>query len=170
MSDSLDSCSGCAVAESSRRQFLRDAGLAAAAALALVSAPSRLLAEPLRLIAAKAIRGKEHSYDVPAADGVSIDKENEVILVRWEGAIYAFALSCPHQNTALRWEEGNKQFQCPKHHSKYRPDGTFIEGRATRGMDRYAITHTANGLIVDIDKVFTQDADEKDWTTAVIHV
>lgn len=170
MSDSLDSCSGCVVAESSRRQFLRDAGLAAAAALALVSAPSRLLAEPLRLIAAKAIRGKEHSYDVPAADGVSIDKENEVILVRWEGAIYAFALSCPHQNTALRWEDGDKQFQCPKHHSKYRPDGTFIEGRATRGMDRYAITHTANGLIVDIDKVFTQDADTKDWTTAVIHV
>lgn len=170
MSDQPDSCTSCVVAEYSRRQFLRDAGIAAAAALALVSAPSRLLAEPLRLIAASTNGGTLRSYPVPAADGVSIDKENEVILVRWQTAIYAFALSCPHQNTALHWEEDNKQFQCPKHHSKYRPDGTFIEGRATRGMDRYAITRTASGLTVDVDKVFEQETDGKEWTSAVIHV
>lgn len=169
MSDQLDSCSGCVVAETSRRQFLRDAGFAAAAALALVAAPSRLLAEPLRLISAR-INGSTRSYSIPATDGVSIDKDNEVILVRWQNAIYAFALSCPHQNTALRWEEDNKQFQCPKHHSKYRPDGTFIEGRATRGMDRFAITRTAAGVSVDIDKIFEQEADEKEWSSAVIHV
>jgi nitrite reductase/ring-hydroxylating ferredoxin subunit len=170
MPDTLDQCSGCAIAETSRRQFLRDAGLAAAAALALVSAPSRLLAEPLRLIAAKSTGGTMRTYPVPATDGVSIDKENEVILVRWQNAVYAFALSCPHQNTALRWEEDNKQFQCPKHHSKYRPDGTFIEGRATRGMDRYSITKGATSVTVDIDKIFEQEADEKEWTTAVVHV
>src|SRR5438067_13605693 len=170
MSDELDSCSGCVVAEYSRRQFLRDAGIAAAAALALASAPSRLLAEPLRLISARTLGPTTRSYPIPAADGVSIDKENEVILVRSQNAIYAFALSCPHQNTALRWEEDNKQFQCPKHHSKYRPDGTFIEGRATRGMDRYAISRSATGLAVDVDKVFEQEADEKEWATAVLRV
>jgi Rieske Fe-S protein len=170
MSAPIDQCTGCAIAETSRRQFLRDAGLAAAAALALVSAPSRLLAEPLRLIAAKATGGTMRSFPIPATDSVSIDKENEIILVRWQSAVYAFALSCPHQNTALRWEEGNKQFQCPKHHSKYRPDGTFIEGRATRGMDRYAITKDASSISVDIDKIFEQEADEKEWTTAVVRV
>jgi Rieske Fe-S protein len=170
MSDEFDSCSGCAVAASSRRQFLRDAGVAAAAALALISAPSLLLAEPLRLIAAKATSGTTRSYPVPAADGVSIDKENEVILVRWQSAIYAFALSCPHQNTALHWQEQDKQFQCPKHHSKYRPDGTFVEGRATRGMDRYAVSNTATGVVVNLDKIYEQDADEAQWTGAVIHV
>jgi nitrite reductase/ring-hydroxylating ferredoxin subunit len=167
---SESNCSGCAIAEYSRREFLRDAGVAAAAALALVSAPSRLLAEPLRLIAAQAARGTTRSYAIPAVDGVSIDKENEVILVRWQNGIYAFALSCPHQNTALRWEEDHKQFQCPKHHSKYHPDGTFIEGRATRGMDRFLITRTADGISVDLDKLFEQDADEKEWAAAVIHV
>ncbi len=170
MSDQLNSCTSCVVAEYSRRQFLHDAGIAAVAALALVSAPSRLFAEPLRLISAKTKGGALRSYPVPAADGVSIDRDNEVILVRWQNTIYAFALSCPHQNTALRWEEDNKQFQCPKHHSKYRPDGTFIEGRATRGMDRYLITRTANDLTVDIDTVFEQDANEKDWSSAVVHV
>jgi Rieske Fe-S protein len=170
MSDQLDSCSGCAIADVSRRAFLRDAGIAAAAALALVSAPSRLLAEPLRLISARAVGGALRSYSIPTTDGVSIDKDNEVILVRWQNAIYAFALSCPHQNTALRWEADNKQFQCPKHHSKYRPDGTFIEGRATRGMDRLAITRAGDGVSVDLDKIYEQDADEKGWNDAVLHV
>src|SRR3954465_9381861 len=165
-----DDCKSCVVAEVSRRAFLRDAGIAAAAALAVVSAPSRLLAQPLRLIAAPAARGNMRTYNIPTADGVSIDKENEVILVRWQSAVYAFALSCPHQNTALRWEEDHKQFQCPKHHSKYRPDGSFIEGRATRGMDRYAITKTASGISVDLDKVFEQDSDGQDWSSAVVHV
>ena len=169
MSDHIE-CSGCEIAEYSRREFLRDAGIAAAAALALVSAPARLLAEPLRLIAAKATGATTRTYAVPATDGVSIDKDNEVILVRWQNAVYAFALACPHQNTALHWEEDNKQFQCPKHHSKYRPDGTFIEGRATRGMDRFAIAKSANGLTVDIDKLFEQEQDAKDWTEAVVHV
>jgi nitrite reductase/ring-hydroxylating ferredoxin subunit len=169
MSDTHD-CNGCAIAEISRRAFLRDAGVAAAAALALVSAPSRLLAEPLRLIAAKAAAGATRSYAIPATDGVSIDKENEVILVRWQNAVYAFALSCPHQNTALRWEEDNKIFQCPKHHSKYRPDGSFIEGRATRAMDRYAIARTPAGIVVDLDKVYQQDMDDKEWKGAVLNV
>src|SRR5437870_10388733 len=105
MSDQIDSCSGCVVAEYGRRQFLREAGVAAAAALALVAAPSRLLAGPMQLIAATVGGGPTRSYPIPSTDGVSIDRENEVILVRWQNAIYAFALSCPHQNTALRWEE-----------------------------------------------------------------
>ena len=28
--------------------------------------------------------------------------------------------------TALKWAPRDAQFQCPKHHSKYRPDGSFI--------------------------------------------
>jgi hypothetical protein len=37
-------------------------------------------------------------------------------------------------------------------------------------MDRYAITTAANGVVVDLDKVYEQDADESQWTGAVIHV
>ncbi len=167
---SIDSCDGCAIAESSRRQFLRDAGLAAVAILAALSAPSQLLAEPLRLIDSRAQSGSMRTYPIPSADGVSVDKANEVILVRWNSAVYAFALSCPHQNTALRWEAGEKQFQCPKHHSRYRPDGTFIDGRATRGMDRFAVTRSGNDVTIDLDTLLEQDTDEKRWAAAVVHV
>ena len=113
---------------------------------------------------------EEKTYPIPATDGVQIDKGNAVILMRIQGKLYAFSLACPHQNTALKWHGEDNQFECPKHHSKYRPDGSFIEGRATRGMDRYAISRTPAGITVDLDKVYEQDADEKEWTGSVLHV
>jgi Rieske Fe-S protein len=149
---------------------VRDAALAAGALFAGLAGASRLLAEPSRFISAGAKAGATHTYAIPATDGVNIDKQNEVILVRWKGAIYAFNLACPHQNTALKWDAGAKDFQCPKHHSRYEPDGTFIDGRATRAMDRFAITTSPAGLIVDLDALYRQDHDAAKWTAAVVHV
>ena len=45
------------------------------------------------MIEALARTKKGISYTIPAADGVQIDKDNEVILVRWQNAMYAFNLS-----------------------------------------------------------------------------
>jgi len=108
------------------------------------------------------------TYPIPVNDGAQIDHKNDVILVRWKNAIYAFNLSCPHQNTALRWNDKVHEFQCPKHHSRYKPDGTFIDGRATRNMDRFAVTKQGNNLVVDLDKVFEQDKDAAGWKAAVV--
>jgi Rieske Fe-S protein len=83
---------------------------------------------------------------------------------------YAFALSCPHQNTALRWADAEHEFQCPKHHSKYQPDGTFITGRATRNMDRYAISRQGGNVVVDFDTLYRDDEDPKGWTAAAVRL
>ncbi|MES2176572.1 MAG: Rieske (2Fe-2S) protein [Gemmatimonadota bacterium] len=172
MSDSIeqlheDACTGCAV--TGRRDFLVDALRASAAALAAIGlAPGGADAMPLRWISALSSTAEEKSYAIPAADGVQIDKASEVILSRVGKQVYAFALSCPHQNTALRWEDDNKRFQCPKHKSRYQPDGTFIEGRATRGMDRLAIRLAGTSVVVDIDKLFQEDLDKAGWSKAVV--
>ena len=91
-----------------------------------------------------------HSYAIPAADGAQIDKDNDVILVRWQDAVYAFTLSCPHQNTALKWDDREHTFQCPKHHSKFTVTGDYIadSGRATRNMDRLAIQRSGAAVMV----------------------
>jgi hypothetical protein len=84
MTDSLpgapeDGCAGCTLHD--RRDFLLDALRAGAAALAAIGlAPVAAEAMPLRWISALATRGAEHTYPVPATDGVQIDKANEVIL------------------------------------------------------------------------------------------
>jgi Rieske Fe-S protein len=110
------------------------------------------------------------TYPMPNVDGVQIDKDNEVILVRWQGNVYAFNLSCPHQRTTLRWNDSAKEFQCPKHKSKYTPSGGFISGRATRGMDRFAIQRAGNNIVVDVDQMFEEDENEVQWKTAFVKV
>jgi len=157
----------------SRRRFLRDTFLTVAGTLvALGASRAEALAMPLEVISSRARKGTDgktqRNYPIPAADGVQIDKDNQLILTRWQNVVYAFNLSCPHQNTALRWDDGDREFECPKHHSKYKPDGTFIEGRATRGMDRLAIRREGNDVAVDLDKMYQEDLDPSGWAAAAI--
>ena len=65
------------------------------------------------------------------------------------------------------WEAKDGQFECPKHHSKYRPDGTFIEGRATRGLDRFSVRMDGNNVIVNLDKLFEEKKDAG-WDAAYV--
>ena len=155
----------------SRRRFLRDSFLTVAGALVAVGMPkTAAFALPLELTEPTHSKGNLHTYAVPAADGAVVDKSNEVILVRWQDAVYAFALSCPHQNTALKWDDRDHGFQCPKHHSRFQPSGAYIEGsgRATRAMDRFAVTRDSTGVNVDLDKLYQEDSDNGQWTAAVI--
>jgi nitrite reductase/ring-hydroxylating ferredoxin subunit len=157
----------------SRRRFLRDSFLSVAGAMVAVGMSSTAAsAMALDFTEAKSAHGATRSYSVPAADGAQIDKDNDVILVRWQNAVYAFGLSCPHQNTALRWDDRDHAFQCPKHHSKFTADGAYVagSGRATRNMDRYAIQSTGGAITVDLDKLYTEDGDGAQWATAVVKV
>ena len=162
MEPHTDNCAGCTLG---RRSFLRDMAVAAAA---LAAIGSRVDAMSVDFISALAMRGRDVSYPIPANDGVSIDKDKEVIVARIGLNVFAFMLSCPHQNTALRWNAKDKKFQCPKHKSQYTPEGVFIDGRATRSLDRFAVRKEGNTLIVNLDKVYEEDSDPKEWKTAFV--
>ena len=155
-----------------RRAFLRAAGAALASVGFLGLRPSSVLAMPVvsggALPAKAGDRASEKRYPLPAADGVTIDKDNSVILARAANKVFAFSLSCPHQNTALRWDNDDHVFMCPKHKSHYKPDGTFIDGRATRDMDRLPIKRDGAQLVVDVDDLIQQDEKQKEWSAAFI--
>jgi Rieske Fe-S protein len=158
-------CGGCTLV--GRRDFLRDAALAVAG---LAVAGGSAAAMPVHFMNAISARDEMATYPFPAADGVYIDSKQEVIVARAAGQVYAFMLACPHQNTALRWNSKEKKFQCPKHHSQYKPDGTFIDGRATRSMDRFAVKHEGANLVVNLDKIFEDDRDHAGWLSAAVAV
>ena len=162
------SCSGCG--DTDRRAFLREAtGLATSLLLSLGLAPRVVAALPIRAGTGRRLPGRfDMSYPIPPEDGATIDKQNQVILVRYQNLAYAFALSCPHQNTSLRWSAEDRVFQCPKHKSRYQPDGTFITGRATRNMDRLPIHSDGKLLFVDVERVFESDKDPAGWAAAVV--
>jgi nitrite reductase/ring-hydroxylating ferredoxin subunit len=162
-----DACTGCS--RTSRRRFFGQlSGAALAAALGSELAPGDAEALPVVEIAGAQTNTDERTYPLPAADGVSIDRDAQVILARYQNRIYAFSLACPHENTALRWRQGDGRFQCPRHESKYQPDGTFISGRATRNMDRFAIRRAGDSIVVDLNEWFRSDQQAAQWSGAVV--
>lgn len=160
MTDIPSPCSGCSV----RRDFLRQA-FATTVSIAALTALG-----PVPAIAATSPRrsGAPVRYPLPAEDSVSIDSTNEVILARSNGEVYAFALSCPHQSTALKALAKNGGFQCSRHKSKYQPDGTFISGRATRNMDRMQISRDGAQVVVEPDTIFESDVEPAKWAAALV--
>ena len=142
-----DSTSGCED-DTGRRTFLKE-GLMALAALTALGATASNLHALTRDYATGRVEGATVRYPVPAADGVTIDSENKVIVARFEGSIYAFGLECPHRGTNVTWQARQNRFYCPKHKSTFQPSGTFIEGKAERGLDRHAITREGDEIVVD---------------------
>ena len=162
-------CGDCG-AMASRRDFLRETASLAACAAALGAVPGNALEFPLRLAAALRIFGGEAVYPIPQQDGATIDRDREVILVRYQDRIYAFGLSCPHQSTPLRWQEEQKRFQCPKHKSTFQLDGAFLAGRATRSMDRYPLRREGDTVVVDLSALLQEDKDRDRWVDAVVQL
>ena len=149
-----------------RRVFLKDVSLFAAALVAAGLAP-RAMAAATPVRALSRVKG-EVKYPIPAADGVQFDDKNEVILVRYQGHVYAFALSCPHQNTALKKDPAGTGFYCTKHESRYKFDGQFVSGRATRNMDRLVIRRDGNNVVVNVDRWYESDSEPTQWAGAQI--
>jgi nitrite reductase/ring-hydroxylating ferredoxin subunit len=161
---------GCGVGCSSRRAFLSQISGVALAALAGSTVFAADAVYPVTEVDGVEISPSVKSFPIPAADGVSIDKGSGVILVRYQGKVIAFNLACPHENTALRWKQGNGKFECPKHNSRYTPEGKFIDGRATRNMDRLPVKRDGNNVIVDLSDMIKSDRKPAEWAAAAIAV
>jgi Rieske Fe-S protein len=162
--DNAHECGECPLMD--RRSFLRSAAiLSASATVAFTGA-----ANALPVVVGVRVGGDEKVYPIPSTDGVQIDKDMDVILSRTKGRMYAFNLACPHQNTAIRWDGGKGRFQCPKHKSVYTPDGIFVEGRATRGLDRFIVRKDGNSIVVSLDSLLQEDEDAEKWKQAFVTI
>ena len=157
----------CSQKHSSRREFLQATGCfgVAVALLGLKSAEAAAL--PVAFTDGTP-SGGERQYPIPAADSVNVDRQAQLIVVRYSAHAYVFALSCPHQNNAVKWLAKDHRFQCTKHDSQYQPDGTYTSGRSTRNLDRYAIRRSGDSLFVDLHHWFQSDKDPSGWAAATV--
>jgi nitrite reductase/ring-hydroxylating ferredoxin subunit len=114
--------------------------------------------------------GRERRYPIPSSDGVNIDRDAQVILVRAASKVFAFALACPHQNAAVKWVAKDHRFQCTKHDSRYQQDGTYTEGHTTRNLDRFPIRRDGDAVVVSLDAVFRSDQNRAGWDAAAVEV
>ena len=168
-SHSARDCDACPIGPAvERRDFLRDVvARVVLAAGALTFFGERADALSVTFASGHGAR-TDKAYPLPATDGVVIDRDESVIIARVENKVYAFSQACPHQNTAIRWQASDHRFQCPKHKSRYRPDGTFIEGRATRGLDRFAVRADGDKLAVNLDALYREDENKAEWASAFV--
>jgi nitrite reductase/ring-hydroxylating ferredoxin subunit len=158
-------CTDCPIG---RRDFLREGTALAVAAVAAAAMPAPAAAFPVSFASALGRSANDVRYAIPASDGATIDRQNDVFIARVGAAVYALDLTCPHQHTAIRWNVRDNRFECPKHHSKYSPAGIFIEGRATRSLDRLPIRRDGDQLVVNVDTTYRQDRDRSQWDAAVV--
>jgi Rieske Fe-S protein len=114
--------------------------------------------------------GAERKYPIPPGDNVTIDRQISIIVVRYQGQMFAFNLSCPHQNAAVKWLPSDRRFQCTKHDSQYTPVGVYTSGRATRNMDRLPIRREGDSVLVDVDRMIQSDKDPAGWAAATVAV
>jgi len=153
---------------SGRREFLARTSYAVVSALAACGI-SAAAAQRVQIAWVQAESQKsELSYAVPLKDEVSIDKETNIILIRWTERVFAFSMACPHQSVPLQWRQKDLRFQCPKHNAKYRPDGTFMGGHKTRNMDRFALRLEGERIIVDQSKRYQSDRQKPQWDAASV--
>jgi glycine/D-amino acid oxidase-like deaminating enzyme len=53
-----------------------------------------------------------------------------------DGVEHVVSPVCPHLGGIVNWNDADQCWECPLHGSRFAPDGTILEGPATRGLTR----------------------------------
>ncbi len=83
--------------------------------------------------------------DLYPVNSVTYLQDQQVYIVRTEQGFYAVSAVCTHLGCITQWKPEASQIACPCHGSKFRSDGTKIEGPAPRPLPHFSITLTADG-------------------------
>ena len=90
--------------------------------------------------------------DLYPPNSVTFLEDQQVYVVRTENGFYAVSAVCTHLGCVTQWKPDVGQIACPCHGSKFRSDGTKIEGPAPRPLPHFAISLTADGEL-QVDKL-----------------
>jgi cytochrome b6-f complex iron-sulfur subunit len=136
--------------EITRRDFLNEitlgalgiAGLGSVAVTYQFFSPNVLFEPPTTFRA-----GNPDLYPVHS---VTFLQDQQVYIVRMPEGFYAVSAVCTHLGCVTQWKPDAEMIACPCHGSKFKSDGTKIEGPAPRPLPHFAISLTADGeLLVD---------------------
>ncbi len=135
-----------------RRDFLNDvtlaalgiAGLGAAVVTYNFLSPNVLFEPPTTFRA-----GSPEQFPV---NSVTFFQDQQVYIVRTADGFYAVSAVCTHLGCITQWKPEVEQIACPCHGSKFKRDGTKIEGPAPRPLPHFAIKLAGDGELV-VDKL-----------------
>jgi cytochrome b6-f complex iron-sulfur subunit len=56
--------------------------------------------------------------------------------------------TCPHQGCTVDWQAQSKQFTCPCHGSKFKPDGSVVNGPAINPLPTFTVKTEGDSILV----------------------
>lgn len=142
--------------EINRRQFFVKIGVTSIAMAAVGTGAfgyqflsPNVLYEPSPVVNA----GKPDRYPV---DSVTLDPETAVYIVHDPQGFFALSAICTHLGCLTAFKQETGRIECPCHGSKFRPDGTKIEGPAPKPLPLLRTWLNEDGeLMVDRSTVMT---------------
>ncbi|RYF71181.1 MAG: FAD-dependent oxidoreductase [Comamonadaceae bacterium] len=83
-------------------------------------------------------RQEEKLSTLAAGDSAIVDLEGETVAAYRapDGELFAVSNVCPHMGCKVHWNSVETSWDCPCHGSRFRPDGTVIEGPALTPLKR----------------------------------
>jgi glycine/D-amino acid oxidase-like deaminating enzyme/nitrite reductase/ring-hydroxylating ferredoxin subunit len=83
-------------------------------------------------------RQTEKLADLAPGDSAIVETEGETLAAYRapDGELFAVSNVCPHLGCKVHWNSVETTWDCPCHGSRFRPDGTVIEGPALHGLKR----------------------------------
>jgi cytochrome b6-f complex iron-sulfur subunit len=137
-------------AEPSRRDFLNEVSFAALAVAGLGAGVVTFQFLSPNVLFEPATRFRAGSPGLYPVNSVTFLQDQLVYIVRTEQGFYAVSAVCTHLGCITQWKPEADQIACPCHGSKFKADGTKVEGPAPRPLPHFAIALTADGeLLVD---------------------
>jgi cytochrome b6-f complex iron-sulfur subunit len=97
--------------------------------------------------------------DLYPLNSVTFLQDQQVYIVRSAQGFYAVSAVCTHLGCITQWKPELEQIACPCHGSKFRMDGTKIEGPAPAPLPHFAISLTVDGEL-SVDKLEVVRADQ----------
>ncbi len=140
-----------------RRQFFVKVGTISIAMAAVGTAAfgyqylsPNVLYEPSPVVNA----GKPEAYPV---DSVTLDPVSRIYVVHDPQGFFALSAICTHLGCLTAFKQETGRIECPCHGSKFRPDGTKIEGPAPEPLPMLRTWLSEDGeLMVDRSTVLKQ--------------
>ena len=139
---------------STRRDFLNEiaAGALGIAGLGAVVVTYRYLSPNVLFEPPTSFRAG--NPDLYPSNSVTYLQDQQVYIVRTADGFYAVSAVCTHLGCVTQWKPEAGQIACPCHGSKFKRDGTKIEGPAPRPLPHFSITLTVDGELL-VDKLET---------------
>ncbi len=154
MSDTAKPPASAEAAAVSRRDFLSDVTLAALAIAGLgsVAVTYQYLSPNVLFEPPTAFRvGKPDLFPI---NSVTFLQDQQIYVVRTADGFYAVSGVCTHLGCITQWKPENDRIECPCHGSKFKSDGTKVEGPAPRPLPHFSILLTPDGELL-VDKLET---------------